>query len=240
MKKKEKKNFSVQYKWWFIALIVALIMGYILIYFSFKGNGFIYVGDYLEKRDWLSFLGSYLSFAGTVAVSLIALFQSRYFVENDNKKTINNRRRQLQPVFSIAIENIDVQLPGIVEAISLYGKETVVKHKNVVISIENVNDYPIRNVVIFNKYMYQLLKSNDKKNVYIAYSDSPDLKHRDKLIEIYESEYERTEEGIPKWFNIVYDDIDGNEMFQTFELKEFENVKYYSLQRIEQTNINVK
>ena len=235
----KNKSFLLRYKWWIVALTVILIIGYVVIYLCFKGEGFIYVGDDLEKKDWLSFLGAYLSFAGTVIVSLIALFQSRFFVENDKAKLLYDRKKELQPIFSVTIENINSQIPGTAEVFSLYDKSTYPKHKNVVISVENVNKYPVRNVIIFDKYLWQLLKSNDKQTIYVAYSDSPDIKSwKEKLIEINKSEYECTQEGIPKWFNIVYDDIDGNEMFQTFELKEYDGEKYYSLQSIEQTNSN--
>ena len=229
----KNKSFLLRYKWWIVALTVILIIGYVVIYLCFKGEGFIYVGDDLEKKDWLSFLGAYLSFAGTVIVSLIALFQSRFFVENDKAKLLYDRKKELQPIFSVTIENINSQIPGTAEVFSLYDKSTYPKHKNVVISVENVNKYPVRNVIIFDKYLWQLLKSNDKQTIYVAYSDSPDIKSwKEKLIEINKSEYECTQEGIPKWFNIVYDDIDGNEMFQTFELKEFEGKDYYSLEGI--------
>jgi len=43
-----------------------LVGTYICIYLSFKGNGFITSGVNLEKKDWLSFLGAYLAFAGTI------------------------------------------------------------------------------------------------------------------------------------------------------------------------------
>ena len=66
-----------------------------------------------------------------------------------------------------------------------------------------------------------------------AYEDSPDYTHKSKrLIRILQSEYERTDDGLPKWFNINYEDIDGNEMYQTFELHEFDGEQYYSLNEI--------
>ena len=53
----------------------------------FRGNGIFPVGADLEKSDWLSFLGAYLSFIGTVIVSMIAIFHSRYYSElNESKK----------------------------------------------------------------------------------------------------------------------------------------------------------
>ena len=58
-------------------------------------------------------------------------------------------------------------------------------------------------------------------------------KFKEKIIEIFDSEYNHDNDYIPKWFNIVYEDVDGNSYFQTFELKEFDDRKYYSLEKIE-------
>jgi hypothetical protein len=49
-----------------------------------------------------------------------------------------------------------------------------------------------------------------------------------------ESEYEPGDKGIPKWFNICYDDVDGHSMFQSFELKNFDGTDYYSLETTEE------
>lgn len=53
-------------------------------------------------------------------------------------------------------------------------------------------------------------------------------------MEVYESDYQKSVEGIPVEFNINYEDVDGNQVFQTFQLKEFDNVRYYSLESIEE------
>lgn len=75
-----------------------------------------------------------------------------------------------------------------------------------------------------------MLKANDSKNIQVAYSDSSDIKkHPKKLIEVLESEHPKYEDGIPEWFNINYEDVDGNEMYQTFQCNEFGKVRYYSL-----------
>ena len=68
----------------------------------------------------------------------------------------------------------------------------------------------------------------------VAYSDSPDLlKGNGIIIEISESDYPKSESGLPTWLQISYDDIDGRSMFQTFELKSFEGKEYYSLKDTE-------
>ena len=46
---------------------------------------------------------------------------------------------------------------------------------------------------------------------------------------ILENEFEPNGNRIPTWFNINYEDIDGNDLYQTFELKSFEDTVYYSL-----------
>lgn len=53
-----------------------------------------------------------------------------------------------------------------------------------------------------------------------------------KLAVLTDDEFERNEQGVPKWFNINYEDVDGNEMYQTFELKNFDETPYYSLESI--------
>ena len=40
--------------------------------------------------------------------------------------------------------------------------------------------------------------------------------------------------GVTQKDGIVYEDVDGNEMFQTFELTEFDGTYYYSLEKIDQ------
>lgn len=226
-------SFWMRYKWYFIGAAGVLVVAYIAIYFSFKGTGFIYAGSDLEKRDWLSFVGAYLSFSGTVAVSLIATLQAKYFSEKEKERIAKVRINELQPIFSISIEDIDGSIEGVADVFNLHDMSTYPQHKNVTILIENVGQYPIRNVIVFGRYMFQMLKQNEKKNFQVAYSDSPDIKQwKDHLIELMESDYERTNKGIPQYFNINYDDVDGNKMVQRFELKEFGGIEYYSLEGI--------
>ena len=71
------------------------------------------------------------------------------------------------------------------------------------------------NVIIFDKYLFQLLKPNERKTIQVAYSNSPDVqKWKEHIIEIQESDYESTEDGIPKWLIII-------------RLRKFMNYKYF-------------
>lgn len=235
-KKREKVTFFSIYKWWFLISIIVLVGIYICVYLSFKGNGFIAVGIDLEKKDWLAFLGAYLAFAGTIIVSIVAALQTKHFAEIEKNKASESRKKEIQPIFSINIEGINQQVSGTADVFDLYDSSTYPKHKNVTISLENVSRYPVLNMIIFDKYLFQLLKPNEKKTIQIAYSDSPDIrKWKEYIIEIHEADYESTKDGIPKWFNINYDDIDGNEMVQTFALKTFDETNYYSLEKIHES-----
>ena len=198
----------------------------------FRGNGFVPVGADLEKSDWLSFLGAYLSFIGTVIVSMIAIFQSRYYNELNEKEDASSRKKEIQPIFSVKIVSIDIQLDGTVEAFSLSDKSRNPVHKNVKISVENVSRFPIKHVIIFDKYITPLLKCNDVQFVHCAYYDSYDAKKWPSKMAVLTDEYERNDRGVPKWFNINYEDIDGNEMYQSYELKKFEGTLYYALESI--------
>lgn len=211
--------------------LIVLIGIYICIYLFLRRNEFISTGVDLEKKDWLAFSGAYLTFAGTIIVSLVATLQTKHFAEIEKDKAIESRKKEVQPLFSISIDGLNKQVIGTVEAFNMYDTSTNPKHKNVTISLENVGNYPILNVIIFDKYLFQLLKPNEREKVQVAYADSPDVqKWKNRIIEIHESDYEGTENGIPKRFNINYDDIDGNEMFQTFVLKTFDGTDYYSLE----------
>lgn len=149
------------------------------------------------------------------------------------KKDAASRKKDIQPIFSVNIVAIDVQLDGTAEAFSLSGKGKNPVHKNVKISVENVNRFPIKHVIVFNKYITPLLKYNEVQFVHCAYYGSDDAKKwPNKLAVLTDDEFEHNEQGIPKWFNINYEDVDGNEMYQTFELKDFDGTPYYSLESI--------
>lgn len=181
-------------------------------------------------------MGAYLAFAGTIIVSIVAALQTKHFAEIEKNKASESRKKEIQPIFSINIEGINQQVSGTADVFDLYDSSTYPKHKNVTISLENVSRYPVLNMIIFDKYLFQLLKPNEKKTIQIAYSDSPDIrKWKEYIIEIHEADYESTKDGIPKWFNINYDDIDGNEMVQTFALKTFDETNYYSLEKIHES-----
>ena len=228
-----KPTFIHQHFWKIVVCACVLIVGYVIIYICFFGNGFLSPGSELEKKDWLSFLGAYLSFAGTLIISLVAILQSRFFEDRDKKRIADERKKAVQPVFSIEIAGIDKQIAGTAEVFNPREPETLPQHKNVTIEIENVGKYPVRNVIVFDNYLWQMLKPNEKKQIQVAYSDSPDVARWKKLvIEILESEFARTGEGLPTDFCINYDDIDGNEMYQVYTLKDFEGTKYYSLEGI--------
>jgi uncharacterized membrane protein len=235
MMKNKKQSFFRKYKWWFIIAAIIAIVGYIIVYLCFIGNGCLSAGIDLEKKDWLTFLGSYLTFVGTVAVSAVAILQSHYYAEQQKLRDTEERKKQIQPIFSVEIVDIDSKIAGTAEAFNPSNPATYPKHQNVTLKIENVADKPIRNVIIFDKYLYQLLKPNEQKTIQLAYSDSPDIqKWKKHLLELLESEYERNDKGIPKWFNICYDDVDGHSMFQSFELKNFDGTDYYSLETTEE------
>ena len=114
----------------------------------------------------------------------------------------------------------------------LYDKATNPIHKNVKISVENVNRFPIKHMIVFDKYITPLLKCNEIQYVHCAYYDSVDAKKWPKQMAVLTDEYERNDQGVPTWFNVNYEDVDGNEMFQRFELKDFDGKLYYALNSI--------
>lgn len=229
-KTKRNKSFIQEYKWWIIIPVGFVVVAYVLIYVFFRGSGFLPSGKGLEKKDWLSFLSEYLGFAGTLIISLVAILQSKYFAEQDRKRISAERMRKVQPILSVNIVSMDSSISNTAEIFSVSRPESIPHHKNVTIEIENAGKYPIRNVIVFDKYFVQMLKPNEKKQIQVAYSDSPDAKMSKNITVILETDYERTDSGIPKSFPINYDDADGNEFFQIFELKNFDGELFYSLE----------
>lgn len=229
-KQNEKnKSFIHRYRRYFIIFGVVIIIIYFLVYFSFCGNGFISVGKELDKKSWLSFLGSYLSFVGTIAVALVATLQSQFYAERGKRNERKRRHEQIQPIFSIKIQSINTQVDGTVEVFNPYQSSTIV-HQNFKLQIKNVGQYPVKHLIIFETYITPLMECNESVTLQCAFSDSPDIKTwPKKLIELPTGEYKQGEEGLPKEFQICYEDIDGASMYQAYSLSKFDSKKYYTL-----------
>jgi len=85
MKIKKWKEKTIFIKIGFSGLII-----YCLIWFWFIIDGPIPVGKTLTKGDWLLFFGSFLSFAGTILLGIIALKMNKKMVQiNENMARMN-------------------------------------------------------------------------------------------------------------------------------------------------------
>lgn len=212
-----------------IPLSGILLVIYLVIYLCFLPEKGLPCGSNLNKSDWLSFLGAYLSFAGAIIVSLVVFWHAIYVSKRDAKNSVEQRKKKVQPIFSVNILSLNGMVQGTAEAISLHGPY-INKHENMLISIENVNEYPIKHVIVYDKYLCPLLKTGEAIKVQCAYAGTHDAeKHPNIIAVITEDVYEKNEEGLPAWFNICYEDVDGRDMYQTFELKTYEGTRYFSL-----------
>ena len=230
--KKRKEGQNTLAKYLLARIALATIMGiivYVIIYLFFSVKGVIPPGDGLNKTDWLSFLGAYLSFYGTVVVSLTIFWHTNYVAKQSEEKIALERKKRIQPVFSINIRSRNIVMEKHSSLANIGNKPD--RPSNVKIEIENANEYPITNVVVFDKYITPLLKVGEKKTIECTYSDPTNTYTFPKFVAIINaSDYERDNNGLPKWFNINYEDVDGNAMYQTFELKHFDETEYYSLE----------
>lgn len=231
-KKKEQKNDTSigKYLLFRIAIItIVCIIFFVGIYFVFSTKGIIPSGIGLVKTDWLSFLGAYLSFYGTVVVSLTIFWHTNYVTKQSEEKAALERKKRIQPVFSIEIGSQNTTMEKHSSFVNIGNKPE--RPSNVIIKVKNANEYPITNVIIFDKYIIPLLEPGEEKSVYCTYSDPTNTYiFYSSVAVINEIDYEKDISGLPKWFNINYDDIDGNAMYQTFELKHFDETEYYSLE----------
>lgn len=209
-----------------LAIIIS-IMVYVCIYFFFTTKGFIPTGEGLNKTDWLSFFGAYLSFFGTVLVSLTIFWHTNYVSKQSEEKAATERKQRIQPVFSIEIGPQNTIMEKHSSFVDIGNKPE--RPSNVIIKIENTNEYPITNVIVFDMYIAPLLKPGEEVSVHCSYSDPTNTyKFYNSIAVIYETDYEKDISGLPKWFNINYDDVDGNEMYQSFVLHHFDDTPYYS------------
>ncbi len=230
-KRKESKNNLAKYLLAriILATIIAIIV-YIIIYLFFCVKGVIPPGDGLDKTDWLSFLGAYLSFFGTVIVSLTIFWHTNYVTAQTEKKLDMERKKRIQPIFSIKIVTTNIVLEKHSSFINI-GNTSIERPPNLKITIENANEFPISNLIVYDKYITSLLKPGEEINVYCTYADPTNTyKFRDSVAIINESDYEKNENGLPIWVNVNYDDVDGNPMYQTFDLKCFDGTYYFSLE----------
>lgn len=85
-----------------LTLFLVLVSLYIFIWIGFSIKGPFYVGDELVKSDWLSFLAGFLSFVGTVIISIIVIIQ------NKNYKEMDNERLRLQNLPSLKFRRADL------------------------------------------------------------------------------------------------------------------------------------
>lgn len=166
-KQRTKKSFLNEYKWIFIFSIIVFTVIYYLIYQYFSGNYFNSFGQGLDKKDWISFFGSYISFSGTLFISLIAILQSDFFTKQQIVREDKFRKRNMQPIFSIDLSIKTEQ--------QIHYGNTILPpnpHKYKYIEIKNVNDCPIRNLIIFDKYFCQLQEPNQPLAINIIKGNS--------------------------------------------------------------------
>ena len=218
-----------RYKKWIIFFFLVSILMILLIYFLMLPDTPLSAGANLTKSNWLSFIGEYLSFVGTVAVAFISLAQSSYHSEMENRRRAEERHKAIQPLFSVEIVNKDNQVPGNTDLIYMSEPAKNQFHKNIVLDIQIANNNPAKNVIVFEEYFLgSIIKKGDKKSICVAYYDSPDV-NCENVFRLTD-DHERDEDGIPTWLNIYYEDIDGRSMIQSFILNSDMKTKFYQLE----------
>ncbi len=238
MRKRDKHQNGKKAAWLSAVFVLMAVLLYIVVYGCFWGDGFLSPGRELEKRDWLSFLGAYLSFIGTVAVSLIAILQSSYFNKRENERRYNERLEEIQPIFSVSISEQNSHVGNYAVPFNPSDPSTYPKYDNFTIKIENIGEYPAMHICVFEKYVFPAIKTGESKTIQAAFSDSEDVWKYPKGLKVVldSSEPKDEKQRLPLEFNICYDDIDGNSLFQTFRLMDFDGVKYYALKYKEITS----
>ena len=69
-----------------LIIVLAIFIGIYVIFINPFG---ITAGIFLKRTDWLAFIVAYLSFAGTIIVSIVTVYQAQYFNDQENKRRID-------------------------------------------------------------------------------------------------------------------------------------------------------
>lgn len=85
-------------KHWLHLAIAAIPVVFICTYIWFVISGPVPVGEDLEKSDWLTFWGGFLSFTGSIVLGIVAVLQNIQANET-NKRTIDDNRRMREIEF---------------------------------------------------------------------------------------------------------------------------------------------
>ena len=211
---------------WLIALPIALLVLYFLVYILYQQDGPFPTGAGLSKEDWLSFTGSYLAFGGAVFIGMVAVLQNIHFARVDDQRRRIDRERLIRPVVSVSIIARNAELEskdlGFVGPIRYPGSVTI--------RVLNAGSHPISNVIVFNRYVHDCALPGVPFDLTFGYEEIPALLNsRRDVIQLNEGDFEQGYYGLPKQFNINYVDVDGEGWFQAFVLHNWGNEMYYSL-----------
>ncbi len=83
--------------------------------------------------------------------------------KSNNSRDLAVRKKQIQPIFSVEIIDIDQQLPGTAEAVGLYSSSNFPKHRNVHIRIENVQELRFEMLLFLTDIIFSCLNRMNLK-----------------------------------------------------------------------------
>ena len=197
----------------FITLIILLLL-FALIIVLFVPDSILVAGHNLKKSDWLVFVGAFLGACATICLGVITCAQTHFYARRDEETRKKTRQIEIRPIFSI--EKI----------------RTEAFTESFVVEIENVGKYPVRNIIINDCYVCQILKTDEKKKIEFTYSD------KENTLSLLKTGYEKDSSGYAKVLLINYDDVDGEIWSQVYELKQYDrsdsSSNQYFLTSIEQ------
>lgn len=206
-------------------LVYFFFTGYLLIYLFFLFDTTFPAGPGLEAKDWLSFFGDYLSFAATLLVCLVSLYQNKVFREKTERQQEEKRFKEVQPTFSVDVVTTNKSRMG--------SKEDIEKDSNLILKdfrfkVKNLGVFPVLHVRIFDFYWLPALGPGEATELTVDYSIKTNVHIPSSDISISLPVGE-SGENPPAHVNIEYYDVDGNSMFQEFQLSEYRNRSLYIL-----------
>lgn len=205
---------------WFVVVYIAIYLFFLFV------PAFLPAGEGLAKRDWLSFLGSYLSFSGTLFVCYITLLQNKIFVQRSEDQKKEDRFIQIQPIFSLEVKTQNIARFDSVENLKKYEE---LKLKQFFFTLRNFGAFPALHIRIFDEYIVPSLSPDETFEftcVYNLQSMGCKISGYDIMLNLPVGSSGETP---PQNVVVEYYDVDGNAMAQKFVWSNYRNKELYVL-----------
>lgn len=95
------------------------------------------------------------------------------------------------------------------------------------LTLKNLDNKPLYTIFIFDRFSNELLEGNSEINIKIRIYDNNPPESNDGILNIIDYDGFLDENGIPKYFQFLCDDVEGDTWNCCFDPVEKKNLRYY-------------